>query len=110
MMERREFRANILKAYGANASDTEELLAYNENVFDIAGLVHPVNFPLAPELHIATWEQYLAEATVLGTFEALKKRLYSCSFPSKRKSAKQKHIELLPAKGFQLMAWLKQQV
>lgn len=81
MMERREFRANVLKAYGANASETEELLAYNENVFDTAGLALPVNFPLAPELHVATWEKYLAEATVMGTFEALKKRLVQLRFP-----------------------------
>ncbi len=81
MIERREFRANILKAYGANTSDTEELLAYNENVFDTASLAHPVNFPLAPELHVATWEKYLAEATVMGTFETLKKRLVQLQFP-----------------------------
>ncbi len=74
MMERREFRANILKAYGANISDTEELLAYNENVFDTASLAHPGSFSLAPELHVAAWEKYLAEATLLGTFEALKKK------------------------------------
>jgi hypothetical protein len=81
MMERKEFRANVLKAYGANTSDTEELLAYNENVFDTASLAHPVNFPLAPELHVATWEKYLAEATMIGTFEALKKRLVQLWFP-----------------------------
>lgn len=81
MMERREFRANILRAYGANISDTEELLAYNENVFDTASFVHPINFPLAPELHVATWEKYLTEATVMGTFETLKKRLVQLQFP-----------------------------
>jgi hypothetical protein len=81
MVERKEFRANVLKAYGANISNTEELLAYNENVFDTASLAHPVNFPLAPELHVATWEKYLAEATVIGTSEALKKRLVQLWFP-----------------------------
>lgn len=81
MMERREFRANILKTYGANVSETEELLAYNENVFDTAGFSLPINFPLAPELHVATWEKYLAEATVIGTFKALKKRLVQLCFP-----------------------------
>ncbi len=81
LMEKREFRANVLKAYGADASDTEELLAYNENVFNTASLALPVNFPLAPELHVATWENYLAEATAMGTFEALKKRLVQLQFP-----------------------------
>ncbi len=81
MRERRKFRTNVLKAYGANASDTEELLAYNENVFNTASLALPVNFPLASELHVATWENYLAEATVIGTFEALKKRLVQFWFP-----------------------------
>jgi hypothetical protein len=99
MMERREFRANILKAYGANASDTEELLAYNENVFDIAGLAHPVNFPLAPELHIATWEQYFAEATVMGSFEALKKRLVQLQFPIQEKISQTETYRAATRKG-----------
>lgn len=81
MRERSKFRADVLKVYGANASDAEELLAYNENVFDTAGLALPINFPLAPELHVATWERYLAEATAIGTFEALKKRLVQLWFP-----------------------------
>lgn len=81
MRERRKFRADVLKVYGADASDAEELLAYNENVFDTAGLALPINFPLAPELHVATWEKYLAEATAIGTFEVLKKRLVQLWFP-----------------------------
>jgi hypothetical protein len=99
MMERREFRANILKAYGANISDTEELLAYNENVFDTASLAYPENFPLAPELHVAAWEKYLAEAIVMGTFEALKKRLVQLQFPIQERISQTETYQAAIRKG-----------
>lgn len=98
-MERRKFRANILKAYGANASDTEELLAYNENVFDTAGLALPVNFPLAPEIYVATWEKYLAEATASATFEALKKRLVQLRFPIRERISQTEAYRAATRKG-----------
>ena len=80
-MERQELRTRILKAYGANDSDMEELLAYNENVFNTANLEPPITFPLAPEPYMATWETYRDEATEKGTFETLKKRLIQLQFP-----------------------------
>lgn len=80
-MERNELRTRILNAYGANDSETEELLAYNENAFNTANLDPTITFPLVPEPYMATWETYQAEATEKGTFETLKKRLIQLQFP-----------------------------
>lgn len=78
---RQELRARVLAAYGANTAQVEELLAYNENVFDQRCLSLPLNFPLEPELHVATWMQYAAIAQKIGTFQALQPRLGQLQFP-----------------------------
>lgn len=80
-MNSREFRASILAARGASGSELEELLAYNENVFDRSSLAVPIKFPLPPEPHIATWESYLTEAREIGVYSALQKRLVQLRFP-----------------------------
>lgn len=80
-MERKEIRTNILKAYGANDLETEELLTYNENVFNTTSLAFPLIFPLGSEPHIATWEKYLEESQSSGVFEALKNRFVQLRFP-----------------------------
>lgn len=79
-MNQQEFRASVLASYGASASATEELLTYNQNVF-AHSLTHPVKFPLAPEAHVAAWEEYAAAARELGVFEALKRVVVQLRFP-----------------------------
>jgi hypothetical protein len=74
-------RARVLVACGASDTEVEELLAYNENVFDPTRLKHPLNFPLEPELHVATWIEYVAIAQQVGTFQALQQRLVQLQFP-----------------------------
>jgi len=76
-----EFRKSILTSYGASASETEELLIYNQNVFDRSSLTRPVQFPLAPEAHVVAWEEYAAQARVVGAFESLKRVLVQLKFP-----------------------------
>lgn len=74
-------RQRVLAAYGANPSQTAELLAYNHNAFDHSRLPSPLRLPLEPEAHVPTWEQYRAEAQDMRTFEALKARLVQFHFP-----------------------------
>jgi hypothetical protein len=74
-------RARLLAAYGASASQIDELLTYNTNTFDHSQLTQPLTLPLTPEPHVATWEGYAAEARGIGTFAALRKRLVQLSFP-----------------------------
>lgn len=80
-MNKQEFRASVLAAYGVSTSEREELLAYNQNVFNHNSLKLGVKFPLEPEPHVVAWKQYVAEARVIGTFESLKQRLVQLQFP-----------------------------
>ncbi|MDF5728625.1 MAG: hypothetical protein PUP92_11465 [Rhizonema sp. PD38] len=80
-MNQQKFRESVLWGYGASTLETEELLAYNQNVFGSSCLKLPVKFPLFSEMHTSTWEGYAAEAKVVGTFEVLKQRLVQLQFP-----------------------------
>ena len=80
-MNKQEFRASVLEFYGASDGETEELLAYNYNVFDRSWITNCVKFPLAPEPHVITWESYAIAARIVGAFSALKQRLVQLRFP-----------------------------
>lgn len=67
--------------YGADAAQVEELLAYSDQAFTQRCLNLPPNFPLEPELHIATWRHYAAIAREIGAFEVLQQRLVPLQFP-----------------------------
>ncbi len=81
MFNQESFRADILAYFGANALEVEELLAYNQNVFNCININHPVKFPLPPEAHVSTWEKYALEAKDIGAFETLKQQLIQFRFP-----------------------------
>ncbi|RUS94723.1 hypothetical protein DSM106972_092580 [Dulcicalothrix desertica PCC 7102] len=74
-------RADILTYFGASISETEELLAYNHNVFERDTLTHRVEFPLVSEPHVSAWKEYAVAALEVGTFQALKFRLVQLQFP-----------------------------
>ncbi len=80
-MIQQSFRTDILAYFGATATQAEELLVYNQNVFDHNTLTHPFNFPLTPEFYVSAWEEYAVAARVLGLFEVLKQRLVQLRFP-----------------------------
>jgi len=76
----RDFRAEVLRESGAEATIVEELLAYNENRFD-AARARSLQLPLGDELHLAAWEEYAAEARELGVIPALTRRFVQLLFP-----------------------------
>ena len=80
-MEKQEFRTKVLASYGANISQIEELLTYNRNLFDRDKLQLPQTFPLPPEAHVTIWEEYIARAQEIGTYEVLKDVLVQWQFP-----------------------------
>lgn len=53
----RDVRAGVLATLGAGEREIAELLAYNENVFQSAGL-DGMAFPLEDEPFVAVWEEY----------------------------------------------------
>lgn len=72
--------ADLLASYGATASEIEELLSYNRNVFDRSFDLAPT-LPLPTEPHVAAWERYASEAAEVGALAALRRRLVQLRFP-----------------------------
>lgn len=81
MIELQSFRASILENYGANSSEIEELLVYNQTFFDHDACQISQQFPLESECHIASWKDYIAESKKIGVFETLKQKLVQLNFP-----------------------------
>ena len=74
-------RRHQLEALGASPAEIAELLAYNENVFDLGPLTSEVCFPLPDEPFVAFWEAVEREAQTRGAFAALRQRLPQLRFP-----------------------------
>jgi hypothetical protein len=81
MNNQQSFRTNVLISFGATAAQIEELLVYNQTVFNHDILTYPIKFPLTPESHLTAWEEYAVAARDIGVFEVLKQRLVQLRFP-----------------------------
>ncbi len=81
MSNQQQLRASVLASYGATARETEELLAYNQNIFDRSFSTLPAKFPLPPEPYVAAWEEYATFAQEVGVFQALSSKLVQLQFP-----------------------------
>lgn len=81
MTSTNDFRAAVLSDLGATGSEIDELLVYNENVFDHATLPRSLVLPLADEPFVTTWEEYVTEAQEKGAFACLREHLAQLRFP-----------------------------
>jgi hypothetical protein len=72
--------AEALAALGASPSETQELLAYNENVFDL-GALPETRFPLTDEPFVSFWRAVAEESRTRGAFAVLRERLPQLAFP-----------------------------
>ena len=77
-------RVSVLKSLGANPGECLELLRYNENHFDPAGLGRGGSLPLADEGFVETWEGYAREAESVGAWTVLRNALVQLRFPVRR--------------------------
>ncbi len=75
-----EFQGVVLRDLGATAGECEELLRYNENVFQVPG-AGDTTWPLPDEAFVACWEGWAAEAGKRGAFAVLAEHLPELSFP-----------------------------
>jgi hypothetical protein len=75
-----DFRARVLAQLGAGTGEIEELLQYNENVFDQSRVLS-YEFPMPDEPFVKTWEQYAAEVRQSGTISVLSQYLIELRFP-----------------------------
>lgn len=76
-MNNLKLRTNVLLECDAKDSEIQELLAYNQSVFDQGNL----KLPLAPEAHIMAWEKYAKQAESIGAYAVLKQCLMQFQFP-----------------------------
>ncbi|HEV8578620.1 MAG TPA: hypothetical protein VGX68_06000 [Thermoanaerobaculia bacterium] len=74
-------QAEHLTGLGASPAEVEELLAYNENPFDLKALISEVRFPLADEPFVTFWEPLVAESCERGAFAVLREHLPQLRFP-----------------------------
>ncbi|HEX9944650.1 MAG TPA: hypothetical protein VGG03_21785 [Thermoanaerobaculia bacterium] len=74
-------QAEILARLGASPAEAQELLAYNENVFDLQALTPEVRFPLPDEPFVAFWEPLVAASRERGAFAVLREHLPQLRFP-----------------------------
>jgi hypothetical protein len=73
-----------LAGLGASPGEVEELLAYNENVFDIASHSdrrQETSFPLPDEPFVAFWESLVNSARERGAFAVLREHMPQLRFP-----------------------------
>ncbi|CAB5112893.1 hypothetical protein D3OALGB2SA_2512 [Olavius algarvensis associated proteobacterium Delta 3] len=75
------YRAQVLRSLGATDSETDELLAYNQNLFEHPEERLPETFPLPDEAFVEAWQSYVSEAEEKGVFPCLKQRLVQLRFP-----------------------------
>jgi uncharacterized protein DUF7005 len=80
MPDRRTVRTLVLSSLGADASQIEELLRYNEMSFRAAATEN-CPYPLPDEPFIKVWEQYAQEVEQSGTLHVLAKYLVQLRFP-----------------------------
>lgn len=75
------FQADALAGFGASPEEVEELLRYNENVFDLSALGSGVELPLPDEPFVAVWEDWEKQARERGAFAVLSEHLPQLRFP-----------------------------
>ncbi len=79
MNNHQAFRADVLRRCGATEAEIEELLRYNQNVFDHSQACP--GFPLEDEPFVETWAQYAEASEHDGVFSTLKEQLIQLQFP-----------------------------
>jgi len=80
-MGHRAVRARTLASLGASRAAVDELLAYTENHFHPEQLVADLVLPLAPEPHLAVWNEYARAVMSARSIEPLREMLVQLRFP-----------------------------
>lgn len=77
-------QADVLFTHGASPEEADELMAYNDNVFDLASLGPETRFPLPDEPFVAFWKERVRESRSRGpggAFAVLREHLPQLAFP-----------------------------
>jgi len=71
----------VLKHLGAEPEEAAELLAYNENLFDLGTLGPETRFPFPDEPFVAFWKEVAAQSREQSAFMVLRTLLPQLAFP-----------------------------
>lgn len=80
----KERHADLLASLGASGDEIAELLAYNDNVFDLSAITRGTVLPLPDEPFVAAWERYAEAAHGSDVFAVLRERLPQLHFPIRK--------------------------
>jgi len=97
--DRLELRRQVLKNFGATDAEIDELLAYNQNMFDHASLDAGLALPLDDEPFVSFWQAYAEEAQEIGIVAALRKRLVQLNFPIQEGNSTTEEYQAAVKKG-----------
>lgn len=79
MQDRLTFRSHVLSTLGANQAQIEELLNYNQTVFETGDLIFQC--PLSDEPFVKVWEKYAREVEEAASITVLFQYLVQLGFP-----------------------------
>ncbi|HSS77184.1 MAG TPA: hypothetical protein VLV54_10615 [Thermoanaerobaculia bacterium] len=77
----RDLQDWVLKHLGAEPEEAAELLAYNQNLFDLGALGPETRFPLPDEPFVAFWKEVAAQSREQSAFIVLRTLLPQLAFP-----------------------------
>lgn len=78
---RTALRREVLEFLGADATETEELLAYNRNAFKPSPELMEHGLPLPDEPFVEAWESYASRSSTEGALAVLRDVLVQLRFP-----------------------------
>jgi hypothetical protein len=74
-------QTDLLSALGASSAESDELIKYNQNPFDLSALGPGTVFPLPDEPFVPVWEAWAEKARARGAFAVLAEHLPQLRFP-----------------------------
>jgi hypothetical protein len=97
--KRINYRSTVLRSLGATLSEKNELLKYNENIFDHSSLTPHFTLPFRDSPSISVWRDYQSSGTDKSIFEALKKPLVQLSFPIQKGISRKEYYTSATLRG-----------
>jgi hypothetical protein len=84
----RSTRMDVLRRHTSSPKVIAELMAYNQNRFDLTGVVEPRDWPLDDEPHVSAWEKYTRLGSTEGVESVLRRVLVQTHFPIRKGMSK----------------------
>jgi len=96
---RTALRREVLEMLGADTTETEELLAYNRNVFEPSPEMVEHGLPLPDEPFVDAWESYASRSSTEGALAVLRDVLVQLRFPIRERISHDKDYQAATRRG-----------